>query len=92
MKKVAFILNPISGTGRKKVILEYIDKVLRYHPEYAAEFYRTKCVGDACNAAKEYVKREYDIVVAIGGDGTVNEVAEGLINSSAKLAVIPVGS
>ncbi len=92
MKKVAFILNPISGTGRKKVILEYIDKVLRYHPEYAAEFYRTKCVGDACNAAKEYVKREYDIVVAIGGDGTVNEVAEGLINSSAKLAVVPVGS
>lgn len=92
MIKVAFILNPISGTGRKKVILEYIDKVLRNHREYVAEFYRTKCVGDACRAAREFVGKGYDIVVAIGGDGTVNEVAEGLINSTAKLAIIPVGS
>lgn len=92
MKNIAFILNPISGTGRKKVILDYIEKVLRFYPEYNAEFYRTKCVGDACSAAKEYVRKNFDIVVAIGGDGTVNEVAEGLINSKVKLAIIPVGS
>ena len=40
MKKVAFILNPISGTGRKSEILKYIEKVAALHPEYETEFYR----------------------------------------------------
>ena len=47
MKKVAFILNPISGTGRKKVILDFIQKEASFYPDYQIEFYRTKCVGDA---------------------------------------------
>ncbi|MBO5920430.1 MAG: YegS/Rv2252/BmrU family lipid kinase [Bacteroidales bacterium] len=92
MKKVAFILNPISGTGRKKVILDYIQKEAAFYPDYQIEFYSTKCVGDACVAARGFVEKEYDIVVAIGGDGTVNEVAEGLIGSNAQLGIIPVGS
>ncbi len=92
MKKIAFILNPISGTGRKKEILKYIEKVAALHPEYETEFYRTKCVGDACVAARDFVVRGYEAVVAIGGDGTVNEVAEGLINSRVKLGIVPVGS
>ena len=72
MKNVAFILNPISGTRTKKTILKYIEKVAALHPDYAVEFYRTKCAGDACNAARDFVARGYDAVVAIGGDGTVN--------------------
>ena len=92
MKKVAFIVNPISGTGRKKEILKYIEKVAALHPNFQTEFYSTKCVGDACDAARDYVSRDYDTVVAIGGDGTVNEVAEGLINSGVKLGIVPVGS
>ena len=92
MKNVAFILNPISGTRTKKTILKYIEKVAALHPDYAVEFYRTKCAGDACNAARDFVARGYDAVVAIGGDGTVNEVAEGLVHSGVKLGIIPVGS
>ena len=92
MKNVAFILNPISGTRRKKVILDYIQNEASFYPDYQIEFYRTKCVGDACVAAKDFVEKGYDIIVAIGGDGTVNEVAEGLIGSKAQLGIIPVGS
>lgn len=92
MKKVAFILNPVSGTRHKSAILEYVRKVLAMHKDYEAELYSTTSVGDACRAAREYVGKKFDIVVAIGGDGTVNEVAEGLVNSNVKLGIIPVGS
>ena len=85
-------MNPISGTRRKQVIIDYINKVLGFHPDWEPVFYKTKCVGDACVAAKDFASGGFDVVVAIGGDGTVNEVAEGLINTSTKLAIIPIGS
>ena len=74
------------------MIIDYINKVLGFHPEWEPVFYKTKCVGDACVAAKGFASGGFDVVVAIGGDGTVNEVAEGLINTSSKLAIIPIGS
>ena len=92
MKKAAFILNPISGTGKKKVILDYIRKKAVLYPDFQIEFYSTKCAGDACAAAGDFKERGYDIVVAIGGDGTVNEVAEGLMGGNTQLGIIPVGS
>ena len=92
MKKVAFILNPISGTRRKNAIVKHINRVLEHKRGYSAEFYKTRAVRDAYRAAKEFVAKGFDIVVAIGGDGTVNEVAEGLIGSDAKLGIIPMGS
>ncbi len=92
MKKVAFILNPISGTKRKNAIIKYIKGVLEQKDGYSAEFYTTRAVRDAYRAAKEFVGNGFDIVVAIGGDGTINEVAEGLIGSGTKLGIIPVGS
>lgn len=92
MKKVAFILNPISGTRRKNAIVKHINRVLDHKKGYSAEFYRTKAVRDAYRAAKDFVAKGFDIVVAIGGDGTVNEVAEGLVGSNVKLGIIPMGS
>lgn len=92
MIKIAFILNPVSGTRHKELILSYIKELFTEERGYSTTYYRTKCVGDAFNVSKEFAKDGYDIVVAIGGDGTVSEVAEGLINSDTKLAIIPVGS
>ena len=92
MRKVAFILNPISGRGEKKAIMECIHGVLEKYPDWDAVFYTTKCVGDACTAACNFAAGGYDIVVAVGGDGTVNEVAKGLVGTSSRLAIIPVGS
>ena len=92
MGKVAFILNPISGRGEKKEILECIHGKLEKYPDWDAVFYTTKCIGDASAAAGDFAASGYDTVVAIGGDGTVNEVAKGLVGTSCRLAIIPVGS
>ncbi|MEG2848868.1 MAG: YegS/Rv2252/BmrU family lipid kinase, partial [Bacteroidales bacterium] len=92
MKKIAFIINPISGTGHKEAILAYLKESFADTLKYTTCFYTTKCAGDAYLAAKRFNEENYDIVTAIGGDGTVNQVAKGLINSNTKLAIIPVGS
>lgn len=91
-KKIAFIVNPISGTGHKEAILAYLKETFSDTEKYSICFYTTKCAGDAYVAAMRFHEQAYDIVVAIGGDGTVNQVAKGLINSNTKLAIIPVGS
>lgn len=92
MKRIAFILNPISGTGHKENIIKYIKKKASEFPDYEISFYTTKGAGEALFAAKGYAGKGYDTVVAIGGDGTVNEVAKGLVYTSSKLGIIPVGS
>jgi YegS/Rv2252/BmrU family lipid kinase len=48
--------------------------------------------GHATDLAKEGSKRNFDIVVAVGGDGTLNEVARGLLNSKTPMGIIPKGS
>lgn len=90
-RKIAFIVNPISGTKSKARVVSYI----RTHPVLRNDYlqlYKTKCAGDATVAAKRFAEEGYDIVAAIGGDGTVNEVAKGLVNTSTVLGIIPMGS
>lgn len=92
MKKIAFIINPISGTGHKETIVAYLKEIFSEISGYQTSFYATKGPGDAFDAACRYKRQRYDIVVAIGGDGTVNQVAKGLLNSDTKLGIVPVGS
>ena len=90
-RKIAFIINPISGTKSKARVLSCI----RTHPVLRndnLQLYRTKEAGDATVAAKKFAEEGYDIVVAIGGDGTVNEVARGLMKTTTTLGIIPMGS
>ena len=90
-RKIAFIANPVSGTKNKDRVLGYIQA----HPVLQNEqlqLYKTTCAGDATIAAKRFVGEGYDMVVAIGGDGTVNEVAQGLINTNTVLGIVPMGS
>ena len=81
----------MSGTSGKnfvlKLIEDYLDKVLYDH-----EVMQTEHVGHATELAKQAAGQGTDIVCAIGGDGTVNEVATGLIHTSTALAIIPSGS
>lgn len=90
-KKIIFIVNPKSGTqGKKniiKIIKERIDKkIIDYF------IVETKHAGHAVDLAKEAADNGADVVVAIGGDGTVNEIARSLIHTNTTLGIIPCGS
>ena len=77
-----FIVNPISGSGRKNSIIAHLEN--NGHKVLCTEY----------PGHGEILARETDaeVVVAVGGDGTVNEVARGIINSSKTLGIIPCGS
>ena len=77
-----FIINPISGKGRKRKIA---DKLLA--KGYKVAF--TEYAGHAEQLAREATEK---VIVAVGGDGTVNEVARGLMGSDKRLGIIPCGS
>ena len=77
-----FIVNPISGNGRKDSIIAYLEK----------DGYKVLCTEYPGHG--EILAREADdeVVVAVGGDGTINEVARGIIGTSKTLGIIPCGS
>ena len=89
--KILFIMNPISGTLKKagipKIVEETIDKGF-----YDYSIAETNYVGHACDMAKEARDNGYYAVIAVGGDGTVNEVARSLTHSNTALGIIPCGS
>ena len=92
MKRIAFIVNPISGVSDKDVIINCLYSMFSHDSGYDALFHKTECAGDAYATALKFTQEGYDIVVAVGGDGTVNEVARALAGSNTKLGIIPVGS
>lgn len=90
-KKIIFIVNPISGTNTKDTIIDLIPETINISLyDWKVRF--TEYAGHAEKIAREAVKHNIDIVVAVGGDGTVNEIARALIGSDATLGIIPCGS
>ncbi|MBR1667760.1 MAG: YegS/Rv2252/BmrU family lipid kinase [Bacteroidaceae bacterium] len=90
-KRILFIVNPISGTSGKNFILRLIDDYLD-KGIYTYDVAKTEHVGHATELTEAAARNGVDIVCAIGGDGTVNEVASGLIHTQTALAIIPSGS
>ena len=92
------IVNPVAGNGKSEQRWGAIDKVLRREGfQYDVEI--TRHSGHASQIARAALQKGYDRIVAVGGDGTLNEVVNGLftdegevINSSAGLLLIPVGT
>lgn len=90
-KSILFIINPISGSRRKRNLVQLInDKIDR--KKYEIEIAFTKYAGHAIEISRQAVKDGYNVIVAVGGDGTVNEVASQMINSNSTLGIIPGGS
>lgn len=89
-RRVLFLINPISGVGRKKVVEKIVKDELDAKTIDHEVIY-TQYRGHANELAKFYAGK-VDVVVAVGGDGTVNEVGAGLVHSSTALAIIPTGS
>ena len=89
--KIAFIINPYSGTGKKEDLPDLIRSGLDLRL-YNPEIVYTKFRGHGTELAKEFVEKGFHAVVAVGGDGTVNEVASSLIHTNTALGIIPCGS
>ncbi|MCD8318475.1 MAG: diacylglycerol kinase family lipid kinase [Paraprevotella sp.] len=90
-RHIVFIVNPISGTQNKESILNLISRHL--DPEkFSYQIMRTEYAGHAALLSGECAARGCDAVVAVGGDGTVNEVARSLVESPVALGIIPCGS
>ncbi|GAK57494.1 diacylglycerol kinase catalytic region [Candidatus Vecturithrix granuli] len=90
--KILCILNPIAGGGRTAAQVSaaihhiFRDAGIEYDIVY------TQHSGDGLAIAKHAEKNAYSHVIAVGGDGTINEIATGLIGTDLILAIIPVGS
>ncbi|MDR1792208.1 MAG: YegS/Rv2252/BmrU family lipid kinase [Bacteroidales bacterium] len=90
-KKIVFILNPRAGTGKCRNLCKILNKCLDLQQfEYA--IYPTQYRGHGEILAAQAIDNQVDIVVAVGGDGTINEIARKLVNSNTALGIIPVGS
>ncbi|MFG4003403.1 diacylglycerol/lipid kinase family protein [Flavobacterium aquidurense] len=91
MTYIHFIINPISGSGKHNLAASYI---LQHFPvsEYQIAVDYTNHKTHAVELTKAAVKQNPDYIVACGGDGTINEVASCLVNTTIVLGIIPVGS
>jgi len=93
MKKARIIYNPTSG---REAFKKHLPEVLQKFEQagYETSCHATTREGDAIEAAKVAAERGYNLIVAAGGDGTVNEVVNGLapLEKRPILAVIPVGT
>lgn len=89
--KHLFIINPVAGKGKPLKFIPDIKKIFSERDEeYVIEL--TECPGHATEIAKQYSNGENYRIYSVGGDGTLNEVLNGMVHSSNSLAVIPGGS
>lgn len=92
-KTIRFIVNPASGSSRSRskdvaqLIDQYLDKTV-----FIPEITFSSAPGQSFILSREAADQGIDIVVAVGGDGSVNEVAKGLTGYNVTLGIIPIGS
>lgn len=87
--KVQAILNPRAGLKARRAL----EVLYREHEVWGAlQIALTEWPGHARELAEKAAREQVDVVLAVGGDGTVNEVAGGLLDSSTALGIVPVGS
>ena len=91
MEKVLFVINPISGTKRKESLYDLIPRILHVNG-VAFEIVETQYAGHASELTLMAIKSGFDCVVAVGGDGTVNEIGATLAGSDVVLGIVPLGS
>ena len=90
-RHIVAIINPVSGTGSKDKIPRLIDTAVN-HELNDVSILVSEAAGHARELATKAANDGADVVVAIGGDGTVNEVGSALCGTDTALAIVPCGS
>ncbi len=90
-KHLVFIINPKSGVERQKEIKQGIDAHLDKQ-RFSYEIVHTEFAKHGTKLAREAARNGAYAVVAVGGDGSVNDIAQGLTGTDTILAIIPKGS
>lgn len=90
-KRILFVVNPISGGKKKKAFNKYVLEVLdleRFDPTFKV----TDHANHAYELGKQAIEEGYDAVVAVGGDGTINELGSAILGTDMPLGIVPEGS
>jgi YegS/Rv2252/BmrU family lipid kinase len=90
-KGILVIINPISGT-RVRANIPKLTRSILDTDRFEIEIVTTEYAGHATLLAKQAIANKQSYVLAVGGDGTINEVAKALIHSPIALGIIPLGS
>jgi diacylglycerol kinase (ATP) len=90
--KTRFILNPCSGRNASRPWLAGFIRQFIEHHHLDATVVATAAAGHATHLARDAVNEGCDRIVAVGGDGTMNEVAQALVHTSSALGFVPCGS
>ncbi len=90
--KYAFIVNPVAGNGKSLIVEQELHKQLKQR-NINATIVKTQHKGHAMQLAKEFAEQDFTHIIAIGGDGTINEMASGLMDyPQCTLGLIPAGT
>lgn len=90
MKRIAFVINPKSGSDRKTDRVALVNRLKS--PSYHTDIFEWKKIEDRDSIFDAVLKGNYDIAVAVGGDGTVSQLANVLAGSNTALGILPFGS
>ena len=90
-KKILFVINPISGGKKKTAFNKKVLEVLDMN-KFKPTFQHTSRPNHAYELGKMAIEEGYDAVVAVGGDGTINELGAALVGTSIPMGIIPEGS
>ena len=91
MARIACILNPNARDGLSLEQWDEFEKAL-VNSGFDVDLHKTEAPGHAMDIAESLINADHEIVVAVGGDGTVHEVASGLRGSDKVMGILPMGT
>ena len=89
-KKIGIVFNPVAGKGKaQRIERKLLDIIRKKHPTFLFE--RTQYPEHACQLAKR-MANDVDVIIAAGGDGTLNSVAVAVAGTATTIGILPIGS